>query len=131
MRFPAFAGDATLPAASIFRNSGFGFPSDFGFRGIGFVKVIRPKTAKNVSQGHSSQALSRPLCLFPIGLHGVVTLADQAGAALRGGHHCAQPRSHGRGVESTARASFCFYNTKAEAERFVEVVKEIQKFFAQ
>jgi selenocysteine lyase/cysteine desulfurase len=35
------------------------------------------------------------------------------------------------GVESTARASFCFYNTKAEVDRFVEVVKEIQKFFAQ
>jgi len=33
------------------------------------------------------------------------------------------------GVESTARASFYFYNTKAEVDGFVEVVKEIQKFF--
>jgi selenocysteine lyase/cysteine desulfurase len=30
-----------------------------------------------------------------------------------------------------ARASFYFYNTKAEVDRFVGVVKEIQKFFAQ
>jgi len=30
-----------------------------------------------------------------------------------------------------ARASFYFYNTKAEVDRFVEVVKEIQKFFGQ
>jgi cysteine desulfurase / selenocysteine lyase len=63
--------------------------------------------------------------------HDVVTLADQAGVALRGGHHCTQPLMHRLGVESTARASFYFYNTKDEVDRFVEVVKEIQKFFAQ
>jgi len=63
--------------------------------------------------------------------HDVVTLADQAGVALRGGHHCTQPLMHKLGVESTARASFYFYNTKAEVDRFVEVIKEIQKFFRQ
>jgi len=63
--------------------------------------------------------------------HDVVTLADQAGVALRGGHHCTQPLMHRLGVESTARASFYFYNTKAEVDRFVEVVKEIQKFFGR
>ena len=63
--------------------------------------------------------------------HDVVTLADQGGVALRGGHHCTQPLMHKLGVESTARASFYFYNSKAEVDRFVEVVKEIQKFFAQ
>ncbi len=61
--------------------------------------------------------------------HDVVTLADQAGVALRGGHHCTQPLMHKLGVESTARASFYFYNTQAEVDRFVEVVQEIQKFF--
>ncbi|MCU0785330.1 MAG: hypothetical protein MUF81_15010, partial [Verrucomicrobia bacterium] len=35
------------------------------------------------------------------------------------------------GVESTARASFYFYNTPAEVDRVVEVVKELQTFFAQ
>ena len=63
--------------------------------------------------------------------HDVVTLADQAGVALRGGHHCTQPLMHKLGVESTARASFYFYNTPAEVDRFVEVIKEIQKFFGQ
>ncbi|TAL04592.1 MAG: cysteine desulfurase [Verrucomicrobia bacterium] len=62
--------------------------------------------------------------------HDVVMLADQGGVALRGGHHCTQPLMHKLGVESTARASFYFYNTKDEVDRFVEVVKEIQKFFA-
>ncbi|HKS36672.1 MAG TPA: cysteine desulfurase [Verrucomicrobiae bacterium] len=63
--------------------------------------------------------------------HDVVTLADQAGVALRGGHHCTQPLMKKLGVESTARASFYFYNTKAEVDRFVEVIREVQKFFAR
>jgi cysteine desulfurase/selenocysteine lyase len=61
--------------------------------------------------------------------HDVVTVADQHGVALRGGHHCNQPLMRKLGVESTARASFYFYNTASEIDRFVEVVKEIQKFF--
>lgn len=67
--------------------------------------------------------------LHDVHAHDVVTLADQAGVALRGGHHCTQPLMHRLGVESTARASFYFYNTRDEVDRFVEVVKEIQKFF--
>jgi len=61
--------------------------------------------------------------------HDVVTVADQQGVALRGGHHCNQPLMRKLGVESTARASFYFYNTTAEIDRFVEGLGEIQKFF--
>jgi cysteine desulfurase/selenocysteine lyase len=63
--------------------------------------------------------------------HDVVELANQRGIALRGGHHCTQPLMRRLGVESTSRASFYFYNTTDEIDRLVEVVKEIQKFFAQ
>ena len=63
--------------------------------------------------------------------HDVVTVADQRGVALRGGHHCTQPLMRKLGVESTARASFYFYNTKTEVDRFVEVIREIQEFFAR
>jgi len=61
--------------------------------------------------------------------HDVVTVADQRGIALRGGHHCNQPLMKKLGVESTARASFYFYNTTAEVDRFIEVIRDIQKFF--
>jgi len=61
--------------------------------------------------------------------HDVVEFANTAGVALRGGHHCTQPLMHKLGVESTARASFYFYNTKTEVDTFVEVIREIQKFF--
>ena len=53
------------------------------------------------------------------------------GVALRGGHHCNQPLMRKLGVESTARASFYFYNTGAEVERLAEVLKEIQRFFGR
>lgn len=61
--------------------------------------------------------------------HDVVTVADQRGVALRGGHHCNQPLMRKLGVESTARASFYFYNTTEEIDLFVEVLRDIQKFF--
>jgi cysteine desulfurase/selenocysteine lyase len=67
--------------------------------------------------------------LRDIHAHDVVTVADQRGVALRGGHHCNQPLMRKLGVESTARASFYFYNTTDEIDRFVEVLGEIQKFF--
>ncbi len=63
--------------------------------------------------------------------HDLVTVADQFGVALRGGHHCNQPLMKKLGVMSTARASFYFYNTRAEVDQFVAVLREIQKFFAQ
>jgi len=63
--------------------------------------------------------------------HDVVTVADQRGVALRGGHHCNQPLMKKLGVESTARASFYFYNTAGEVDRLIEVLTEIQKFFGE
>ena len=62
--------------------------------------------------------------------HDVVELANQRGIALRGGHHCTQPLMHKLGVESTSRASFYFYNTTDEIDRFVEIISEIQRFFS-
>jgi cysteine desulfurase / selenocysteine lyase len=61
--------------------------------------------------------------------HDLVTVADQRGIALRGGHHCNQPLMKKLGVEATARASFYLYNTHAEVDRLIEVLREIQKFF--
>ncbi len=61
--------------------------------------------------------------------HDVVTLADQRGLALRGGHHCTQPLMRKLGLASSARASFYFYNTEAEIDRMVEILSEIERFF--
>ncbi len=62
--------------------------------------------------------------------HDIVSMADQYGLALRGGHHCTQPLLKKLGVPSSARASFYFYNTKDEVDRMVKILTKIQKFFA-
>jgi len=61
--------------------------------------------------------------------HDVVSLANEEGIALRGGHHCTQPLMRKLGLASSARASFYFYNTPGEVDRLVETVGQIEKFF--
>jgi cysteine desulfurase/selenocysteine lyase len=63
--------------------------------------------------------------------HDVVTLADQRGIALRGGHHCNQPLMKKLGIKSTARASFYFYNTQAEIDELIAALEEIRNFFSR
>ncbi|HEY5741787.1 MAG TPA: SufS family cysteine desulfurase [Terrimicrobiaceae bacterium] len=62
--------------------------------------------------------------------HDVVSMADQYGLALRGGHHCTQPLLGKLGVPATARASFYFYNTAEEVVRMGEILRKIHAFFA-
>ena len=61
--------------------------------------------------------------------HDIVTMADQHGVALRGGHHCNQPLHRKLGVPSSARASFYFYNTREEVDLLIDVVAKIRAFF--
>ncbi len=62
--------------------------------------------------------------------HDVATALDQEGIAVRAGHHCAQPLMKELGVQSTARASFYFYNTEAEVDSFVSALEKTRDFFA-
>ncbi len=57
------------------------------------------------------------------------TLLDQAGIAIRSGHHCTQPLHRLLGIDSTARASLYFYNTYAEIDSFVAALKDTIEFF--
>ncbi|MGB6267665.1 MAG: cysteine desulfurase [Olleya sp.] len=54
----------------------------------------------------------------------VGTLLDKMGIAVRTGHHCAQPIMDYFKIPGTIRASFAFYNTKAEIDALVEGVKK-------
>lgn len=51
-------------------------------------------------------------------------LLDQAGIALRAGHHCARPLLRALGTEAALRVSPCFYNTQEEIDRLVAQLKE-------
>ncbi|MGQ4223479.1 cysteine desulfurase [Enterococcus mundtii] len=61
--------------------------------------------------------------------HDVATALDMEGVAVRAGHHCAQPLLKYLGVAATARASFYMYNTKADADRFVQAILATKEFF--
>jgi cysteine desulfurase/selenocysteine lyase len=89
---------------------------------LGGIRILGPST---------SRAGVLSFLLEGVHAHDVVTLADHAGVALRGGHHCNQPLMNKLGLESTARASFYFYNTLEEVDRLAEVLREIQKYFAR
>lgn len=52
-------------------------------------------------------------------------LLDRLGVAVRTGHHCAQPLMEQLGVPGTVRASFAVYNTREEADLFVEALKKV------
>ena len=61
--------------------------------------------------------------------HDVATALDMEGVAVRAGHHCAQPLMNYLDVPATARASFYFYNTKADADRLVQAIQATKEFF--
>ncbi|OYW86162.1 MAG: cysteine desulfurase, partial [Sphingobium sp. 32-64-5] len=51
--------------------------------------------------------------------HDVGTILDEAGVAIRAGHHCAQPLMEHLGVSATARASFGVYNDSGDIAALV------------
>ncbi|MEG8988840.1 cysteine desulfurase [Ignavibacteria bacterium 4148-Me] len=58
------------------------------------------------------------------------TIIDTDGIAIRTGHHCTQPIMKRFNIPATARASFSFYNTKEEIDKFVESLKKVKQMFA-
>ena len=62
--------------------------------------------------------------------HDVGAVLDDEGVAIRTGHHCAQPVMHRFGVPATARASFAFYNTRAEVDALVRGIRRVRSIFA-
>lgn len=59
--------------------------------------------------------------------HDVSEILAADGIAVRAGHHCAQPLLEYLGVHNATRASFMFYNTEDEVERFVESVASVRR----
>ncbi|MDX6709077.1 MAG: cysteine desulfurase / selenocysteine lyase [Blastocatellia bacterium] len=62
--------------------------------------------------------------------HDIGTILDQEGIAVRAGHHCAQPVMQRLGVPATARASFAFYNTRAEIDALALAIEKVIEVFA-
>lgn len=52
----------------------------------------------------------------------VGVIIDKLGVAVRTGHHCTQPLMARFEIPGTVRASFAFYNTKEDVDRFIEAL---------
>ena len=61
--------------------------------------------------------------------HDIGTLLNQEGIAVRTGHHCAQPVMQRFKLPATSRASFAFYNTRAEVDALIAGIRTVQKVF--
>lgn len=59
--------------------------------------------------------------------HDVASILDEDGVAIRAGHHCAQPLLAHLEIRSCARASFAFYNTKEDIDRFLASLSQVRR----
>lgn len=58
--------------------------------------------------------------------HDVADILGRSGVCVRAGHHCAQPLMDHLGVKSTCRASFAFYNTEEEIDKFITELSKVR-----
>jgi cysteine desulfurase/selenocysteine lyase len=68
-----------------------------------------------------------PFSVEGLSSHDVALFCDNYGIMVRSGFHCAQPLHQVFKLQSSARASFYIYNTRAEIDRFIEVLAEMNK----
>jgi len=61
--------------------------------------------------------------------HDTATILDDAGVAVRAGHHCAQPLMRWLGVEATARASFAAHSDSSDVAALVSGIEQVKRIF--
>ena len=61
--------------------------------------------------------------------HDTATILDDAGVAVRAGHHCAQPLMQVLGVEATARASFAAHSDSSDIAALVRGIEQVKRIF--
>lgn len=59
--------------------------------------------------------------------HDVSEILAADGIAVRAGHHCAQPLLNHLGLRSTVRVSFAFYNTRDDADKFLDSLATVRE----
>ncbi|AGK51439.1 cysteine desulfurase, SufS family protein [Burkholderia thailandensis MSMB121] len=81
--------------------------------GVRLVGTARDKASvlSFVLKGYETEEVGRAL--------------NEAGIAVRSGHHCAQPILRRFGLEATVRPSLAFYNTRDEVDAMVDVVRRL------
>ena len=116
---------------------GFGAAIDY-MQGIGFDAIAAHENdllqhatekLKRIEGLHIYGDVSQKVAVISFNVAGIHpydigTLLDKMGIAVRTGHHCCQPIMDFYKIPGTIRASFAFYNTHEEVERFVAGVEK-------
>ncbi|MDL2341052.1 MAG: cysteine desulfurase [Pseudomonadota bacterium] len=63
--------------------------------------------------------------------HDTATILDDAGVAVRAGHHCAQPLMDVLGVAATARASFAAHSDSSDIAALVRGIDQVKRIFSK
>jgi cysteine desulfurase/selenocysteine lyase len=61
--------------------------------------------------------------------HDAGTILDEAGIAVRAGHHCCQPLHRSLDLAATLRASFYIYNSADEVDALVDALATARKLY--
>ncbi|MBV9579907.1 MAG: aminotransferase class V-fold PLP-dependent enzyme, partial [Chloroflexi bacterium] len=61
--------------------------------------------------------------------HDAGTVLDEAGIAVRAGHHCCQPLHRVLDVAATLRASFYIYNSRDEVDALVDALATARRLY--
>lgn len=61
--------------------------------------------------------------------HDIGSILDQAGVAIRTGHHCTMPLMKRFDVPATARASIAMYNDREDIDQLVDALKTVARLF--
>ena len=91
---------------------------------LGGLKLIGPS-------GTADRGGAVSFVVDGIHAHDVGQILDDAGVAVRVGHHCAWPLHRRYGIAATVRASFALYNTTDEVHALVAAVSDAQQFFGR
>ena len=116
---------------------GFGAAIDY-MQGIGFDAIAAHENdllqhatekLKRIEGLHIYGDVSQKVAVISFNIAGIHpydigTLLDKMGIAVRTGHHCCQPIMDFYKIPGTIRASFAFYNTHEEVERFIAGVEK-------
>jgi cysteine desulfurase/selenocysteine lyase len=62
--------------------------------------------------------------------HDTATILDDAGVAVRAGHHCAQPLMRWLGTDATARASFAAHSDSSDIAALVRGIEQVKRIFS-
>ncbi|HET9459497.1 MAG TPA: cysteine desulfurase [Sphingomicrobium sp.] len=89
-------------------------------RGVGGVTLYGPEDSAGIVSFN----------VDGVHAHDTATILDDAGVAVRAGHHCAQPLMDWLGVPATARASFAAHSDSSDITALVKGIEQVKRIFA-